>query len=151
MANFHGWIPDWGRCRSSSDRGISGNYETSTKWLGNLLSGSTGNTDGPRLSEIVLSLKNDQPDSESHVGAEFGLAGCRRKSSPTPTNIKSTGSLYGLLLPYTRPLLKQWQDSWNNETLNKLHAPKVNVINAYRLPRRDEIIIHRLRIGISHT
>ena len=47
--------------------------------------------------------------------------------------------------------LKQWQDSWNSETLNKLHAiePNVNVINVYRLPRRDEIIIHRLRIG--HT
>jgi len=47
--------------------------------------------------------------------------------------------------------LKHWQDSWNSETLNKLHAiePKVNVFNVYRLPRRDEIIIHRLRIG--HT
>ena len=47
--------------------------------------------------------------------------------------------------------LKQWQESWNSETLNKLHAiePKVNVFNSYRLPRRDEIIIHRLRIGHS--
>ena len=47
--------------------------------------------------------------------------------------------------------LRQWQESWNSETLNKLHAiePKVNVFNLYRLPRRDEIIIHRLRIGHS--
>jgi len=47
--------------------------------------------------------------------------------------------------------LKRWQESWNCETLNKLHAiePNVNVFNLYRLPRRDEIIIHRLRIG--HT
>ena len=47
--------------------------------------------------------------------------------------------------------LKHWQYSWNSETLNKLHAiePKVNVFNLYRLPRRDEIIIHRLRIGHS--
>ena len=47
--------------------------------------------------------------------------------------------------------LKQWQDSWNSETLSKLHAiePKVNVFNLYRLPRRDEIIIHRRRIGHS--
>ena len=47
--------------------------------------------------------------------------------------------------------LKQWQESWNSETLNKLHAiePKVTVFNLYRLPRRDEIIIHRLRIGHS--
>ena len=47
--------------------------------------------------------------------------------------------------------LKQWQESWNSEILNKLHAikPKVNVFNLYLLPRRDEIIIHRLRIGHS--
>ena len=47
--------------------------------------------------------------------------------------------------------LKQWQESWNSETLNKLHAiePKGNVFNLYRLPCRDEIIIHRLRIGHS--
>ena len=34
---------------------------------------------------------------------------------------------------------------------NKLHAiePTVNITISYRLPRRDEIIIHRLRIG--HT
>jgi len=48
-------------------------------------------------------------------------------------------------------VLKQWQQSWDAETQNKLHAiePKVNVTSCYRLPRRDEIIIHRLRIG--HT
>jgi hypothetical protein len=47
--------------------------------------------------------------------------------------------------------VKQWQESWNSETLNKLHAidPKVNVFNLYRLPRRDEIIVHQLRIGHS--
>jgi hypothetical protein len=47
--------------------------------------------------------------------------------------------------------LKQWRESWNCETLNKLHAiePKVNVFNLYRLPRRNEIIIHRLRIEHS--
>jgi len=47
--------------------------------------------------------------------------------------------------------LRQWQIHWNCETENKLHTiePKVNVINIFRLPRRDEFIIHRLRIG--HT
>jgi hypothetical protein len=47
--------------------------------------------------------------------------------------------------------LKQWQESWNSESLNKLHAiePTVNVFYLYRLPRRDEIIIHRLRMGHS--
>ena len=48
-------------------------------------------------------------------------------------------------------ILKQWQSSWSLETQNKLHAiePKVNITKSYRLPRHDEIIIHRLRIG--HT
>jgi len=47
--------------------------------------------------------------------------------------------------------LRQWQIHWNCETQNKLHSiePRVNVINIFRLPRRDEIIIHKLRIG--HT
>jgi len=47
--------------------------------------------------------------------------------------------------------LKQWQLHWNCETENKLHSiePRVNVINKFRLPQRDEIIIQRLRIG--HT
>jgi len=40
---------------------------------------------------------------------------------------------------------------WNSETEYKLHSiePRVYVINMLRLPRRDKIIIHRLRIG--HT
>jgi len=44
--------------------------------------------------------------------------------------------------------LRQWQLRWNSATDNKLHsiAPRVNVINMLHLPRRDEIIIHRLRI-----
>ena len=47
--------------------------------------------------------------------------------------------------------LNQWQSSWSLEIRNKLHAIEstVNITKSYRLPRRDEIIIHRLRIG--HT
>jgi len=48
--------------------------------------------------------------------------------------------------------LRQWQLRWNAWTENKLHSiePRVNVINMLRLPRRDEIIIHRLRIGHAY-
>ena len=48
--------------------------------------------------------------------------------------------------------LNQWQQSWSLQIQNKLHAvePTVNKYNSYRLPRRDEIIIHRLRIGHIH-
>ena len=67
-------------------------------------------------------------------------------------------SVSNLTLPYSDyfPLIRthvlnQWQSSWSLETENKLHAiePTVNITKSYRLPRRDEIIIHRLRIG--HT
>ena len=48
-------------------------------------------------------------------------------------------------------VLNKWQSSLSLETENKLHAiePTVNITKSYRLPRRDEIIIHRLRIGHS--
>jgi len=47
--------------------------------------------------------------------------------------------------------LRSWQLRWNSETENKMQSieSRVNVINMLRLPRRNEIIIHRLRIG--HT
>ena len=63
-----------------------------------------------------------------------------------------------LTLPYSDyfPLIRthalnQWQSSWSLETQNKLHViePTVNITKSYRLPRRGQIIIHRLRIG--HT
>ena len=63
-----------------------------------------------------------------------------------------------LTLPYSDyfPLIRthvlnQWQSSWSLETENKLHAmePMVNITKSYRLPRCDEIIIHRLRV--EHT
>src|SRR5208282_3493787 len=47
--------------------------------------------------------------------------------------------------------LSCWQQSWDLQTGNKLHAivPKVGPMKSYGLPRRDEIKIRRLRIG--HT
>jgi len=52
---------------------------------------------------------------------------------------------------YTYSGTKQWQLRWDSETENKLHSieQRINVINMSRLPRRNEIIIQRLRIG--HT
>jgi len=59
--------------------------------------------------------------------------------------------LIRITLILIRIALRQWQLGWYSETENKLHSiePRVNVINMLRLLRRDEIIIHRLRIG--HT
>jgi len=49
-------------------------------------------------------------------------------------------------------ITSHWQRLWNANTNNKLHSiePKVNISKPYQLPRRDELIIHRLRIGHTH-
>ena len=50
-------------------------------------------------------------------------------------------------------LNKKWQRKWDSETNNKLHSvhPKVgSFINSNYLSRRDERVLHRLRIGHSH-
>jgi kelch-like protein 2/3 len=46
----------------------------------------------------------------------------------------------------------KWQQSWDAEVCNKLHGvqPRIGSARAYRLPRREEVIIHRLRIGHTH-
>lgn len=45
-----------------------------------------------------------------------------------------------------------WQQSWDTEVNNKLHSiePHLNQSKPYHLPRRDELLIHRLRIGHTH-
>jgi ribonuclease HI len=62
-------------------------------------------------------------------------------------------------IPYSdfKPLINsyvatKWQQSWDAEVRNKLHGvqPRIGSARAYRLPRRDEVIIHRLRIGHTH-
>jgi len=56
-----------------------------------------------------------------------------------------------------RPLIHksavaQWQQSWDDDIRNKLRqiTPSVGTQAVYHLPRRDEIIMHRLRIGHTH-
>ena len=85
----------------------------------------------------------------SHVG----MAG--NSAADTAAKAAALMPISNLTLPYSDyfPLirthvLKQWQSSWSLETENKLHAiePTVNITKSNRLPRRDEIVIHRLRI-----
>ena len=61
-------------------------------------------------------------------------------------------------MPYSdfKPLISsyvnsRWQQHWNSETSNKLHSiqPTIKPVVFCRLPRRDEVLIHRLRVG--HT
>ena len=62
-------------------------------------------------------------------------------------------------VPYSdfKPLItahanKTWQQLWDAEINNKLHKiqPIIKSSNLYKLPRRDEVIIHRLRLGHTH-
>ena len=45
-----------------------------------------------------------------------------------------------------------WQDSWNAEPNNKLYKIQPTIIpsTVRHLPRRDEVLIHRLRVGHTH-
>jgi len=86
----------------------------------------------------------------SHVGLA-GNSGIAAEAAllVSVSNLTVPHSEYNSLI-HTQAL-KQWQLLWNCETENKLHAiePRVNVINLFCLPGRDEITIDRLRIG--HT
>ena len=64
-----------------------------------------------------------------------------------------------LPVPYTdfKPLIynyinKRWQQSWDTEINNKLHHIQPQIVSepVLHLPRRDEILIHRLRVGHTH-
>ena len=55
----------------------------------------------------------------------------------------------GLIKSY---VVKRWQLSWDTEANNKLHGiqPLIHTMPVYNLPRRDERLIHRLRVGHTH-
>jgi len=60
---------------------------------------------------------------------------------------------YSDFYPVINTRIKQcWQRSWDTEVNNKLHSiePVIKPSKAYHLPRRDELLIHRLRIGHTH-
>ena len=52
-----------------------------------------------------------------------------------------------------RYVRSKWQQAWDAKTNNKLHAiePAIHGSMSYKLPRRDEIIIHRLRLHGAHA
>jgi hypothetical protein len=88
-----------------------------------------------------------------HVGLDGnGLADVAAKTalnlaeSQTPVPFSD---FYPLITTY---IASYWQRLWSLETNNKLNhiEPIVNCKKSYKLPRRDELIIHRLRIGHTH-
>jgi len=111
----------------------------------------------PLIAEILCRAHGPISDGYSvvfmWVPGYVGLAGNSAADSAAKAALLLAVS--SLIVPYSdyRSLiriqaLRQWQLRWNSETESKLHSiePRVNVINMLRLPRRDEFIIHRLRI-----
>jgi len=47
---------------------------------------------------------------------------------------------------------QKWQEKWNQQQYNKLKEIKPNIgkKSHHRLTRRDEVVLHRCRIGHSH-
>jgi hypothetical protein len=89
----------------------------------------------------------------SHIGVEGN--GAADATAKAALNLKMSLSP----VPYSdfKPLVSAyvnslWQKCWDGETNNKLHRLQP-VIGKYRhgkLTRRDELVIHRLRVGHSH-
>jgi ribonuclease HI len=89
----------------------------------------------------------------SHVGlagnvAVDAAAKAALALAPTPS-----------VIPYSdfKPVIglymtEKWQKAWDAEVNNKLRKiqARIGPVRVYRLPRRDELIIHRLRIGHTH-
>ena len=89
----------------------------------------------------------------SHVGLEGNVA--VDAAAKAALALRPTTSV----IPYSdfKPVINsyvaaKWQKSWDAEANNELHQIQLRVGSAkvYCLPRRDEQIIHRLRIGHTH-
>ena len=106
------------------------------------------------IHKVLLASRHKTCIHEDPKSRQLGwqLGSC--ESSPTmPVSSVTLPYSYYFSLIRTH-VLNQWQSSWSLETQNKLHAtePMVNSTKSTTkslLPCRDEIIIHRLRIG--HT
>jgi ribonuclease HI len=116
--------------------------------------------DNPLVLEILTRVHDFLSDGRriafmwlpSHMGLAGNVAvDAAAKAALTLRPAAST-------IPYSdlKPVINSyvcanWQKLWDTEVHNKLHAiePRIGSAKFYRLPRRDEIIIHRLRIG--HT
>jgi ribonuclease HI len=91
----------------------------------------------------------------SHTGLFAGnlVADAAAKAAlnlPVSINVKVPQSDFKpLIYSFTA---KRWQRSWDSNSASKLHAivPTVGLRTVFHLPRREEIIIHRLRIGHTH-
>lgn len=99
--------------------------------------------DGKQIALMWLPSHTDLAGNVSADAAAKAALNLPESLSPVPYS-----DFYPLVNNY---ITTSWQRLWSSESGNKLHSiePNVKETQTYRLPRRDECIIHRLRIG--HT
>jgi ribonuclease HI len=89
----------------------------------------------------------------SHVGIAENTAADATAKAALCLQVSNSKVPYSDFKPMiTAHANKLWQHSWDTETNNKLHKvqPIIKPSILYKLSRRDEVIIHRLRIGHTH-
>jgi hypothetical protein len=90
----------------------------------------------------------------SHIGIHGNAA------ADTAAKLALSSTIIDCRVPYSdfKPLINkyaisQWQESWNQETGNKLHSitPEVDMSNLNMgLSRREELVIYRARISDTY-
>jgi ribonuclease HI len=91
------------------------------------------------------------------VPSHIGIAGNAAADAAAKAALNLQSSM--LTVPYSdfKSLIntyikKRWQECWDVEANNKLHRvqPVIGSVTRHHLPRRDEVMIHRLRVGHTH-
>jgi hypothetical protein len=91
------------------------------------------------------------------VPSHIGIAG--NTAADATAKAALSLQLYETTVPYSdfKPLVAiyvkgVWQKSWDGENNNKLYyiKPVIGPFAKTSLPRRDEVVIHRLRFGHTH-
>ena len=108
------------------------------------------------LESLDKLLKSGYSITFAWVPSHIGIAGNTAADATAKAALCLQES--SSMVPYTdfKPVVgayvnKLWQNTWNSESNNKLHAiqPTIKLFNPGRLSRRDEVLIHRLCVG--HT
>jgi hypothetical protein len=89
----------------------------------------------------------------SHIGIAGNTAADATAKAALNLQLCETTVPYSDFKPLVAIYIKGiWQKSWDIENNNKLHniKPVIGPFAKTSLPRRDEVVIHRLRFGHTH-
>jgi ribonuclease HI len=89
----------------------------------------------------------------SHIGIAVNTAADATAKAALSLQLCETTVPYSDFKPLVAIYVKGvWQMSWDGENSNKLHCikPVIGPFAKTSLPRRDEVVIHRLRFGHTH-